>query len=126
MNWKDILEIGPKEDASPRNEDASESEVQGPEVWTGSGRSPAIAVAPPDRPRRAESLAPNADEKADRRHSEADRRHVAVDRRRTVMQQVPGREQAAAEAAATSEGMPEPAGGKGFSPAHADPHSVQR
>lgn len=45
MTWKDKLEIGLKEDAPYRKDNLPESEVTGPEVPAGSGRSPVIPAA---------------------------------------------------------------------------------
>lgn len=45
MTWKDKLEIGLKEDAPYRKDNLPDSEVTGPEVPAGPGRSPVIAAA---------------------------------------------------------------------------------
>lgn len=45
MTWKDKLEIGLKEDAPFRKDNLPESEVKGPEVPSGPGRSPVIPAA---------------------------------------------------------------------------------
>ena len=45
MTWKDKLEIGLKEDAPYRKDNLPESEVTGPEVPAGPGRSPVIPAA---------------------------------------------------------------------------------
>jgi hypothetical protein len=45
MTWKDKLEIGLKEDAPYRKDNLPESEVSGPEVPSGPGRSPEIPEA---------------------------------------------------------------------------------
>jgi hypothetical protein len=54
MTWKDKLEIGLKEDAPYRKDNLPESEVSGPEVPSGPGRSPEIPDARPadSKPRR--------------------------------------------------------------------------
>ena len=53
MTWKDKLEIGLKEDAPYRKDNLPESEVSGPEIPSGPGRSPEIPDA-----RRAGARAP--------------------------------------------------------------------
>ena len=53
MTWKDKLEIGLKEGAPYRKDNLPESEVSGPEVPSGPGRSPEIPHA-----RRAGAKAP--------------------------------------------------------------------
>jgi hypothetical protein len=45
MTWKDKLEIGLKEDAPYRKDNLPASEVHGPEVPAGPGRSPEIPLA---------------------------------------------------------------------------------
>ena len=45
MTWKDKLEIGLKEDAPYRKDNLPESEVAGPEVPAGPGRSPVVPHA---------------------------------------------------------------------------------
>ena len=45
MTWKDKLEIGLKEDAPYRKDNLPESEVSGPEIPSGPGRSPEIPHA---------------------------------------------------------------------------------
>lgn len=45
MTWKDKLEIGLKEDAPYRKDNLPDSEVTGPEVPAGPGRSPVIPAA---------------------------------------------------------------------------------
>ena len=49
MTWKDKLEIGLKEDAPYRKDNLPESEVSGPEVPSGPGRSPEIPGRPSGR-----------------------------------------------------------------------------
>lgn len=56
MTWKDKLEIGLKEDAPYRRDNLPASEIRGPELPTGPGRSPEIPLArvsgaePPAKP----------------------------------------------------------------------------
>ena len=45
MTWRDKLELGLKEDAAFRKDNLPPSEVHGPEVPTGPGRSPEIPEA---------------------------------------------------------------------------------
>ena len=45
MTWKDKLEIGLKEDAPYRKDNLPASEIHGPELPAGSGRSPEIPLA---------------------------------------------------------------------------------
>ena len=45
MTWKDKLEIGLKKDAPFRKDNLPESQVHGPEVPAGKGRSPVIPEA---------------------------------------------------------------------------------
>ena len=40
MTWRDKLEIGLKEDAPYRKDNLPESQIRGPEIPTGPGRSP--------------------------------------------------------------------------------------
>ena len=49
MTLKDKLEIGLKEDAQVRKDNLPKSQVRGPQVDTGPGRSPAIPAAQDDR-----------------------------------------------------------------------------
>jgi hypothetical protein len=49
MTLKDKLEIGLKEDAPFRKDNLPESQVRGPEVDSGPGRSPVIPAAREDR-----------------------------------------------------------------------------
>jgi hypothetical protein len=64
MTWKDKLELGLKNDAPFRKDNLPESQVRGPEVPAGPGRSPIIPAAiedaeeghksmPDDRPKEA-------------------------------------------------------------------------
>jgi hypothetical protein len=48
MTWKDKLEIGLKEDAPYRKDNLPPSQVRGPEVPSGPGRSPEIPMARED------------------------------------------------------------------------------
>ena len=45
MTWKDKLEIGLKKDAPYRKDNLPASEIHGPEVPAGPGRSPEIPLA---------------------------------------------------------------------------------
>jgi hypothetical protein len=45
MTWIDKLEIGLKEDAPYRKDNLPESQVRGPEISNGPGRSPEIPLA---------------------------------------------------------------------------------
>ena len=45
MTWKDKLEIGLKEDAPYRKDNLPASEIHGPELPAGLGRSPEIPLA---------------------------------------------------------------------------------
>jgi hypothetical protein len=45
MTWKDKLEIGLKEDAPFRKDNLPQSEVGGPEIPSGPGRSPEMPMA---------------------------------------------------------------------------------
>jgi hypothetical protein len=49
MTLKDKLEIGLKEDAQYRKDNLPESQVRGPEVDAGPGRSPTIPAARDDK-----------------------------------------------------------------------------
>ncbi len=67
MTWKDKLEIGLKEDAPYRKDNLPQSEIRGPEIPTGPGRSPSIPMArqvpkqvPRRRPARVRSPRPLA------------------------------------------------------------------
>ena len=48
MTWRDKLEIGLKEDAPYRKDNLPESQVRGPEIPSGPGRSPVIPAARQD------------------------------------------------------------------------------
>ena len=48
MTWRDKLEIGLKEDAPYRKDNLPESQIRGPEIPTGPGRSPEIPMARED------------------------------------------------------------------------------
>jgi hypothetical protein len=45
MTWRDKLELGLKEDAAYRKDNLPASQIRGPEVPTGPGRSPEIPLA---------------------------------------------------------------------------------
>jgi hypothetical protein len=45
MTWKDKLELGLKKDAPFRKDNLPESQVRGPEIPAGPGRSPIIPAA---------------------------------------------------------------------------------
>jgi len=49
MTWRDKLEIGLKEDAPYRKDNLPASQIRGPEISTGPGRSPEIPMARGDR-----------------------------------------------------------------------------
>ena len=49
MTWRDKLEIGLKEGAPFRKDNLPASEVRGPQIPTGPGRSPEIPMARDDR-----------------------------------------------------------------------------
>jgi hypothetical protein len=49
MTWRDKLEIGLKEDAPYRKDNLPESQIRGPEIPTGPGRSPEIPMARRDK-----------------------------------------------------------------------------
>jgi hypothetical protein len=63
MTWKDKLELGLKEDAPYRKDNLPDSEITGPEIPTGPGRSPEIpaarGAAPPVAPSRKTPKAPS-------------------------------------------------------------------
>ena len=52
MTWRDKLELGLKNDAPFRKDNLPESQVRGPEIDAGPGRSPIIpaAIADADKP----------------------------------------------------------------------------
>jgi hypothetical protein len=49
MTWRDKLELGLKEDAADRNDNLPPSQIRGPELSPGPGRSPEIPLARGDR-----------------------------------------------------------------------------
>ena len=49
MTWKDKLEIGLKEDAPYRKDNLPESQIRGPEIPAGPGRSHEIPMARRDK-----------------------------------------------------------------------------
>jgi hypothetical protein len=66
MTLKDKLEIGLKEDAPFRKDNLPESQVRGPEVDSGPGRSPVIPAAREDR-----NIVPDSDRvDTDKEHDE--------------------------------------------------------
>jgi hypothetical protein len=72
MTWKDILEIGLKENAPYRKDNLPPNEVVGPEVPQGPGRS---AEIPRAREHDSETPAPSSesDRTAERKPEEAER-----------------------------------------------------
>ena len=52
MTWRDKLELGLKEDAPFRKDNLPPSQVRGPEIPTGPGRSPEIPMAREDAKKR--------------------------------------------------------------------------
>ena len=71
MTWKDKLELGLKNDAPFRKDNLPESQVRGPEIYAGPGRSPIIPAAiedadsPPPAAREAELEAEHQNELKD-------------------------------------------------------------
>jgi hypothetical protein len=49
MTWRDKLELGLKDDAAFRKDNLPPSQIRGPELSTGPGRSPEIPLARGDR-----------------------------------------------------------------------------
>jgi hypothetical protein len=49
MTWRDTQELGLKEDAAYRKDNLPPSQVRGPEIPTGPGRSPEIPKAREDK-----------------------------------------------------------------------------
>jgi hypothetical protein len=58
MTWRDTLELGLKEDAAYRKDNLPPSQVRGPEIPTGPGRSPEIPMARTDKTHVAPSTFP--------------------------------------------------------------------
>ncbi|HEX4915013.1 MAG TPA: hypothetical protein VFV51_13690 [Vicinamibacterales bacterium] len=56
MTWKDKLEIGLKNDAPFRKDNLSPDQVHGPEIESGTGRSPVIPEAQHDREHAADRV----------------------------------------------------------------------
>ncbi len=83
MTWRDKLEIGLKEDAPFRKDNLPASQVRGPEISKGPGRSPEIPMARDDQNEVLDSDAPGGASRVTPEAAETD-----------------------AEAAATTEGMP--------------------
>lgn len=59
MTWRDKLEIGLKEDAPYRKDNLPQSQIRGPQVPKGEGRSPEIPLARADRNRPDARKAPS-------------------------------------------------------------------
>lgn len=85
MTWRDKLEIGLKGDAPFRKDNLPESQVRGPQIPQGPGRSPVIPMAREDHNEVLDSEAPGGASRVTPEEAETD-----------------------AEAAATTEGMPPP------------------
>lgn len=49
MTWKDKLELGLKEDAAFRKDNLPPSQIRGPEIEAGPGRSPEVPAARADQ-----------------------------------------------------------------------------
>jgi hypothetical protein len=49
MTWRDQLELGSREDAASRKDNLPPSQIRGPELPAGPGRSPEIPLAREDR-----------------------------------------------------------------------------
>lgn len=64
MTWKDKLELGLKNDAPYRKDNLPESQVRGPEVPAGPGRSPIIPAAIEDAKNPVEPTIPDDREDA--------------------------------------------------------------
>jgi hypothetical protein len=67
MTWRDKLEIGLKEDAPFRKDNLPESQVRGPEISNGPGRSPEIPLARGDHSTVTNSMAATLPAGSDRR-----------------------------------------------------------
>ncbi len=67
MTWRDTLEIGLKEDAPFRKDNLPESQVRGPEISTGPGRSPEIPLSRGDHTSTGDGLEPESRVIPDRR-----------------------------------------------------------
>ncbi len=70
MTWKDKLELGMKNDAPLRKDNLPESQVRGPEIPAGPGRSPIVPAAiadaenPPEPKGSEDDLPPENDRPA--------------------------------------------------------------
>ncbi|HXG89144.1 MAG TPA: hypothetical protein VNJ02_12475 [Vicinamibacterales bacterium] len=62
MTWKDKLELGIKEDAAFRKDNLPESQVRGPEVPAGDGRSPIVPAAVKDQAEAPKPPVPKTDD----------------------------------------------------------------
>lgn len=65
MTWKDKLELGLKHDAPFRKDNLPESQVRGPEIPAGPGRSPIIPAAIEDVVEQPDPVAHEAEHKED-------------------------------------------------------------
>lgn len=65
MTWRDKLELGLKEDAAFRKDNLPPSQVRGPEIITGPGRSPEMPMAREDKTTVAEPIPGSEDESED-------------------------------------------------------------
>jgi hypothetical protein len=60
MTWRDKLELGLKNDAAYRKDNLTPSEIRGPEIEMGPGRSPLVPMARGDTSKVARPDAPGA------------------------------------------------------------------
>lgn len=65
MTWRDKLELGLKKDAGYRKDNLTPSEIRGPEIPSGPGRSAQIPAARDDKSEVPEPDAPTAAERND-------------------------------------------------------------
>jgi hypothetical protein len=70
MTWKDKLEIGLKNDAPFRKDNLPESQVRGPEIPAGPGRSPIIPAAIEDAENPVQPTIPDDREPMDEQKDE--------------------------------------------------------
>jgi hypothetical protein len=63
MTWRDKLELGLKEDAAFRKDNLPPSQIRGPEIPAGPGRSPEIPMARQDKTPIAQPSAAVEDER---------------------------------------------------------------
>lgn len=61
MTWRDKLELGLKDDAAYRKDNLTPSEIRGPEIPSGPGRSAQIPMARDDKSEVAPPESPAAD-----------------------------------------------------------------